>query len=151
MSFIRDLPERQLRPYKRKDGYLQVALRKDGKYHGFLVHRLVLEAFVESCPEGMECLHRDGDKSNNHVSNLSWGTRQSNMDDSKRLNTVAHGEKNFNAKLTAKQVLLIVKMLKTGKSQTEIGREFGVCNGTIHLIAKGVNWRRLTRGLFDKP
>lgn len=45
------------------------------------VHALVLEAFVGPRPPGLECRHRDDVKSNNHVSNLVWGTRSENMHD----------------------------------------------------------------------
>ena len=41
------------------------------------VHRLVLEAFVGPCPEGMCCRHfPDRDPSNNKLENLSWGTKK---------------------------------------------------------------------------
>lgn len=55
-------------------GYLCVKFR--GKK--YKVHRLVLEAFVGPCPEGMECDHIDRDKLNNHVSNLRWTDRTGN-------------------------------------------------------------------------
>src|SRR5699024_6464865 len=45
------------------------------------VHRLVLEAFVGPCPDGMEACHWDDDKTNNHVSNLRWATQSDNMHD----------------------------------------------------------------------
>lgn len=48
------------------------------------VHRLVLEAFVGPCPDGMECCHYDDDPSNNHLSNLRWATRNENMLDRSR-------------------------------------------------------------------
>lgn len=45
------------------------------------VHRLVLEAFVGPCPEGMEGCHDNGDSLDNRLENLYWGTRsQNNMD-----------------------------------------------------------------------
>ena len=47
-----------------------------------LVHRLVLEAFVGSCPEGMEARHYpDRNPANNCVENLSWATHQINCQD----------------------------------------------------------------------
>src|SRR6185436_6468862 len=41
-------------PIGKEDLHLHVHLRKDGKSGGYLVHRLVLEAFVGPCPPGME-------------------------------------------------------------------------------------------------
>lgn len=49
-----------------------------------LVHRLVLEAFVGPCPDGMEGCHWDDDPDNNHVSNLRWATRSDNEFDKVR-------------------------------------------------------------------
>lgn len=48
------------------------------------VHRLVLEAFVGPCPEGMEGCHWDDDNDNNHLSNLRWDTHQANEQDKVR-------------------------------------------------------------------
>ena len=59
-------------------GYLRVGLYIKGKISKLLIHRLVLEAFVGECPEGMETRHLDGDPTNNRLSNLVWGTSQEN-------------------------------------------------------------------------
>ena len=67
-------------------GYLRTRLSIKGKSSTPLIHRLVLEAFVGECPEGMETRHLDGDPTNNQLSNLSWGTSQENKWD-----TVAMG------------------------------------------------------------
>ena len=45
----------------------------------YLVHRLVLEAFVGPCPEGKECDHINRKKADNRVVNLRWVTRSENM------------------------------------------------------------------------
>lgn len=43
-----------------------------------LVHRLVLEAFVGPCPDGMEGCHNNGKAYDNRLENLRWDTRSSN-------------------------------------------------------------------------
>lgn len=45
---------------------------------------LVLLAFVGPRPIGMECCHIDDDPTHNMLNNLRWGTRRSNMQDSRR-------------------------------------------------------------------
>jgi hypothetical protein len=45
------------------------------------VHRLVLEAFVGPCPEGMVGCHNDGDPLNNRLDNLRWDTPSNNERD----------------------------------------------------------------------
>ena len=59
-------------------GHQFVRLWKNKKPHKMFVHRIVLQTFVGPCPEGMECLHKDDNPSNNHVKNLRWGTRSEN-------------------------------------------------------------------------
>lgn len=61
-----------------KNGYRRVTLFKGGKKKRFLVHRLVLLTFKGVCPEGKEGCHIDGNKANNHVENLRWGTKSQN-------------------------------------------------------------------------
>ena len=78
-------------------GHRTVGLFRDKKQSTYLVHRLVLEAFVGPCPDGMEACHADDDPANNHVSNLRWDTRQENMLDRSR-----NGIHHFGAKTHCK-------------------------------------------------
>lgn len=72
------------RPGLKASGHLKVILYRDGKGHPLWVHRLVLEAFVGPCPDGLMALHADDDPKNNTLSNLSWGTRSQNLLDAVR-------------------------------------------------------------------
>lgn len=67
-----------MRQQKQNSGYLIVKLFKDGKHQTCLVHRLVLCAFMGENP-GMDVNHRNGDKTDNCLSNLEWCTRKENM------------------------------------------------------------------------
>lgn len=67
-----------LRPRPSGWGYLQVVLWQDGKHHTKTVHRLVAEAFVPGWDEGLEVNHIDGNKQNNHETNLEWLTKGGN-------------------------------------------------------------------------
>ena len=69
-----------------KYGYQIVDLYNHGKQQKRKVHSLVAEAFIGTRPEGTEVCHNDGRKTNNHVDNLSYGTRSENM-----LDRVRHG------------------------------------------------------------
>lgn len=73
-------------PTAMPSGYRIVTLWREGKQRSGLVHRLVLSAFVTSPREGVEGLHRDGDPTNNALTNLAWGTHSENQFDQ-----VAHG------------------------------------------------------------
>lgn len=43
------------------------------------VHRLVAAKFIGPCPEGMEINHKDGNKENNHWTNLEYVTHAENI------------------------------------------------------------------------
>lgn len=75
-----------LRSYVNDSNHLVVRLSKNGVKKTKMSHRLVLEAFVGPCPEGMECCHNDGNPANNKLENLRWDTRSANHQDA-----VKHG------------------------------------------------------------
>lgn len=96
---IRSVPRRGtrgsvLKPIRRRDGRLRISLSRGGKVRDFLVHRLVLTAFVGPCPEGKEGCHWDDDPSNNHLSNLRWDTHSSNVTDKRRNGLLKGANKN---------------------------------------------------------
>ena len=58
--------------------YKQVSLWRENKGTSYYVHRLVAEAFIPN-PEGKpEVNHIDGNRQNNHISNLEWVTSGEN-------------------------------------------------------------------------
>jgi hypothetical protein len=72
-----DTTERILKPNKVK-GYYFVGLSKNGKKKFHSVHRLVALAFVPLEPGKDYVDHRDGDRTNNSLTNLRWVTNQQN-------------------------------------------------------------------------
>src|SRR4051794_37680931 len=85
---------------KSKRGYLLVNLYRDGRPKNFLVHRLVVTAFLGAIPLGRQVNHRDGDKSNNCVENLEVVTQQENLRHAAETGLLRVGEANPKAKLT---------------------------------------------------
>lgn len=73
-----------LRPGRMPAGHMSVSL---GRSNSQCVHKLVLLAFVGPAPEGHECLHDNGDPSDNRLANLRWGTRSDNIRDAIRHGT----------------------------------------------------------------
>lgn len=69
---------RFLHPMFFGNGYLRVGLSKDGEQRHFLIHRLVAEAFLPN-PDNLPIVnHKDGNPSNNNVSNLEWCSQEYN-------------------------------------------------------------------------
>ena len=68
-----------LKLQKMTNGYLFVALRKNGKTFQKTVHRLIAEAFIPN-KNNLPCVdHIDGSRTNNNVNNLRWCTQQQNL------------------------------------------------------------------------
>lgn len=68
-------------------GYQQVNLHRDRKQATHHVHRLVLLAFVGPGGEDMQGRHLNGDRSDNTLANLAWGTQLENMQDQREHGT----------------------------------------------------------------
>lgn len=75
-----------LKPYLANNGYLTVGLKRQCSVKRRTIHSLVVEAFIGPRPDGMEVLHRDGNKTNPVLTNLHYGTKSENAYD-----TVRHG------------------------------------------------------------
>ena len=122
-------------------GYTTIGLRDCGPRKTFSVHRLVLEAFIGSCPDGMCACHWDGDRSNNILSNLRWDTPAENSADAKRHGTRCIGELHGRSKLSNFGVRVIRRLLSAGDvTHREIGEVFGDSRACVGLISTGVNW-----------
>ena len=133
---IKDGRERILKPSVDKDGYLQIALSKNGNVKKFKIHRLVAPAFIPN-PDGKSQInHRDGNKMNNHVDNLEWNTDREN-----NLHAIKTGlrkyQKNSNRTLTNEQVTWCRKVYIPFDSEfgsTALANKFGISQPCMNSI-----------------
>lgn len=71
--------KKYLKPVLRK-GYERVRLYKPtGEWKTFSVHQLVAQYFIYNYSPGLMVNHKDGNKRNNHHSNLEWVTNAENI------------------------------------------------------------------------
>lgn len=131
-------PGRILKPRPR-GGYLRVVLDDEQVD----VHRLVLETFVESRPEGCETRHANGQTTDNRLTNLSWGTPKQNASDRDRHGTTPIGSRNGIAKLEEEQVVQIRLLHASGISQRALARRFGVQSSTMAYIVNRRTWKHV--------
>jgi hypothetical protein len=126
-----------------KTGYRGVQLCREGKRKNVRVHRAVLEAFVGPCPDGMEACHGDGDRLNNHLSNLRWDTRKANHADKSKHGSQS-GERNHRSRLTRDGALDIMKRIRHGQTHRSIASDIGMSPAAVSAVASGRTWSHVT-------
>jgi hypothetical protein len=124
-------------------GYKTVRIRSRGKGFTRSVHRLVIESFKGPCPPGLQCLHYDGDRTNNRLDNLRWGTPAENQADRVRHGTSNRGERCAAAKLTNGEAKEIRRLGKAGTKARELAERYGVSVSNAADIIKGRRWVHL--------
>ena len=126
------------------NGYLNFGYYKDGKQTKLYVHSCVAKVFLgDRSAEGLQVRHYDGNKLNNNVENLIWGTSQEDANDRIRHGTVLKGEKHGRSKLTETDIHKIRELRSTGVLQKEIAALFGVAESLISYILSGKYWAHL--------
>jgi len=146
----RGTKERILKPIKTQNRYLQINLYKNRVHKIDYVHRLVLEAFVGSCPPGMESCHNDGDPANNFVGNLRYDTHSNNNLDKRKHGTTTNplwidnrGVRCKASKLNDNKIIEIRQLHLEGKSDIEIAKLYCVNKTTINRIINRKIWRHI--------
>lgn len=127
------------------DRYVRVLVsRGDGRRFCRSVHVLVAEAFLGPRPDGFHINHRDGDKTNNRLTNLEYATPLQNGRHAVR--TGLHdvkGGRNPKAKLSVDQVRAI-RALRGRLPARCIAERFGVHACTVERILSGRRWAHVT-------
>lgn len=135
-----------LRPSVAATGYLVVTLRQANRFRQFRVHRLILQAFKGLAKPKQLALHNDGNKENNLISNLRWGTAADNARDMDRHGTRVSrkGCKHHNVKLTDSEVLEIRRIKASENLPCQvISDRYGVAMTLIWKIVNRKNWTHI--------
>jgi len=138
---------KQLSAAKSPDGYMKVALCKNGKGHTFLVHTLVAMSWIGPKENGMQINHKDGNKTNNSIDNLEYVTHAENIrhsweiglrdDFSKKLREKVSGEKHYSSKISDEQFLQLLNDHKMGMRNKDIAKKYGLHQSTVsHYTGK---------------
>lgn len=131
---------------KMHDGYASVGLCSNGKYSWRNVHRLCVMAWL-GVPENhktMDAAHYDGNKSNNHISNLRWATRKENCHDRERHGTTkgfCSGDEHPDRKLSFGLVAAMRDRIRNGERFMKMVADIGAKKLTVYDAVTGKTWK----------
>jgi len=134
---------RQLRKVNTKTHYLSVSCKDiDGTGQKSLyIHTLVAKVFIGERPDGMVIRHIDGNRYNNKVTNLCYGSHHENTMDSIKNKTYAK-EKNGRALLNQRMANAIKYLHSENLVQKKnLAIAFNVSEAAIQAILKNRNWK----------
>ena len=126
-----------------KNGYPIVGLCRGTAKESVGVHLIMARAFLRKphCRRP-QVNHKDGVKTNNHISNLEWITQAKNLEHAWRIGLREDARQTavrIHRTLTDEQVKRIRETyLKTPRTMKSIADEFGTWKGTVHRIVHGV-------------
>jgi len=126
---------------------IEICFTKAKKYYrcNVMLHRLVAMAFIPNPENKDEVNHIDGDKNNNHVSNLEWVTHSENMRHAYRNDLNHKGEANSQSVYTEKQIRHVCQLLQSNKlPKSEISENTGVALYTVDAILRKKKWKHIS-------
>ena len=142
----------RLRPHRspnaRCGGYLQVSIngrRRD-------LHRIVAECFVPKPPgDKLEVNHKDGNKLNNHASNLEWVSHLENVRHAFRTGLITGAQIARNSAhprptmrtITSDTAKRIKKLICDGHPNCVIAEMLGVTGGVVSFIRSGATYKEV--------
>ncbi len=114
---------------------------QSGKRTTKYIHKLVAESFIPKDDDLQQyVIHLDFDKTNNHVDNLKWVTKETMYAHQKINPNYKRGAINY-SKLSETDVIRLKKKLKRGKNKLyKLAKEFGITHTQLNRIRSGENW-----------
>ena len=133
----------------KQDGYLVVRLSKESKSKIYLVHRLVVEAFLENPNNYPEVNHKDENPGNNNVSNLEWCDTNYNINYGTRNERAGKAiSKAMKGNQCAAKAVICIELKLIFDSAKEAGEFIKVANISTNIRnnykAKGYTFKYIT-------
>lgn len=126
-------------PWKGWKRYGYGLLRRDGRMQ--MAHRLVWrDVYGEPIPAVV--MHTCDNPPCCNPTHLRAGTNTDNMRDAIQKGRHCHGERHFNAKITAE---IAASILASDETSTVLGARYGVNPSVIRKVRLGSSWRHVRR------
>ena len=129
-------------------GHYSVGLFSNGRYWWHNAHRLCAMAWI-GLPEdyeSMDVAHNDGDRTNNHYTNLRWATRTENSHD-RYIHGTARGaragEQHHYAVLTTDIVKTLRARVASGEKFSNVYRDMNIKKLTAYDALTGKTWAKV--------
>ncbi len=138
---VYNIKSKQFRKASIKNQYVRINLRLNYKKKDIAVHRLVAIYFIDNLNNKKQVNHKDGNKINNHYSNLEWMTQSEN---------VKHGIDTGLTKISVKPVLQFDKnmnMIEEYKSSKEVSLKIKCSQDSLQKICSS-NELKLYYGFY---
>ena len=136
----------KLLKYRRStDGYWNYGLSFRKKLKFVSAHRLVALTYLTINPYKPYVNHKDGNKSNNHFSNLEWVTPSENIKHAYKTGLKSNrGDKHPRKKLTEEIVIILRARFKNEKLKySDIAKEYNVKATTISKAVRGITFSHI--------
>lgn len=127
--YVRYVTGRLLRLNRDATGYLHCHIGR--------VHNLVISTFIGQPPSNAEVRHLNGDRTDNRLENLCYGTATDNARDAIRHGTATRGARNARARLTEEQAGIIKY---SGHDLRILSAAFGISLKGAQKIRYGERW-----------
>lgn len=132
------------KPNVNPGGYYQVKLHYRQKAKLFRIHTLVLTTFAGTRPVGMVACHINGNKIDNRVENLRWGSPKENSDDRELHGNTARGESNGRSIMIVEAVQKLKLARETTRlSYEKLAKQFGISKRQTMRIIKNECWHHV--------
>lgn len=149
-SYMHDKPK-ILKQFLLNSGYVYLCLYQDSVKHWCSIHRIVALSMIPIPQElsdynitELEIDHRDGDKTNNTVTNLRWSTSSDNKYYAYGIGIKKQGEESPVAKYSNEQITEVCDLLETNTNIRDIYEITNVDTGTISAILSGKQWKSIS-------
>lgn len=130
------------------NGYLATNTNVLGKAVVLIAHRLVAKAYIPNPDNKPQVNHKDGNKQNNHVSNLEWCTAQENVQHAydTGLAKALSGTENYGSKLSEEDIRYIRANYKPYDREfgaRGLGRKFNVSHPIISYVINNKTYKNV--------